>query len=220
MRTLTLSLFMGRVMSVWFFAAITLMGLFIVLLSLSASKVKPAQWFGFCLLVLVVTSASFLLLHQTPPKPIQAEMSRMMTARDIMKEIQDQLREDPNNAELWFQLGQGYLLEGEFDGALICFDYAIQLTEPVSATQLAAKATTLYYIHQQSMTQEVSLLLEQALQVEPHNEAALSLIANDHFLSFRFQEAIDAWVLLLDSDDPNLDRVQIINSINKAKELL
>ncbi|WP_199438078.1 TPR domain-containing protein [Vibrio owensii] len=207
-------------MSVWFFVAISLMGLFIVLLSLSASKVKPTQWFGFCLLVLVITSASFLLLRQTPPQPMQAEMSRMMTARDIMQEIQDQLREDPNNAELWFQLGQGYLLEGEFDGALICFDYAIQLTEPVSATQLAAKATTLYYIHQQSMTQEVSLLLEQALQIEPHNEAALSLIANDHFLSFRFQEAIDTWVLLLDSNDPNIDRVQIINSINKAKELL
>ena len=174
-------------MSVWFFVAISLMGLFIVLLSLSASKVKPAQWFGFCLLVLVVTSASFLLLRLTPPQPIQVEMSRMMAARD---------------------------------GASICFDYAIQLTEPVSATQLAAKATTLYYIHQQSMTQEVSLLLEQALQIEPHNEAALSLIANDHFLSFRFQEAIDTWVLLLDSNDPNLDRVQIIHSINKAKELL
>ncbi|WP_010649505.1 tetratricopeptide repeat protein [Vibrio campbellii] len=207
-------------MSVWFFVAISLMGMFIVLLSLSASKVKPAQWFGFCLLVLVVTSASFLLLRQTPPQRIQAEMSGMMTARDIMQEIQDQLSEDPNNADLWFQLGQGYLLEGELDGALICFDYAIQLTEPVSATQLAAKATTLYYIHQQSMTQEVSLLLEQALQIEPRNEAALSLIANDHFLSFRFQEAIDTWVLLLDSNDPNLDRVQIIHSINKAKELL
>ncbi|MFH4401388.1 hypothetical protein WMQ46_15510 [Vibrio diabolicus] len=207
-------------MSVWFFIAITLMGLFVVVLSLSASRVRAAQWFGFCALVLVLTSASFLLLRQSPPQPIQAEVSRMMTARDIMQEIQDQLREDPNNAELWFQLGQGYLLEGELDGALICFDYAIQLTEPVGATQLAAKATTLYYIHQQSMTQEVSLLLEQALQIEPHNEAVLSLIANDHFLSFRFQEAIDTWVLLLDSNDPSLDRVQIINSINKAKELL
>ncbi|MGY5771666.1 TPR domain-containing protein [Vibrio antiquarius] len=207
-------------MSVWFFIAITLMGLFVVVLSLSASRVRAAQWFGFCALVLVLTSASFLLLRQSPPQPIQAEVSRMMTAHDIMQEIQDQLREDPNNAELWFQLGQGYLLEGELDGALICFDYAIQLTEPVGATQLAAKATTLYYIHQQSMTQEVSLLLEQALQIEPHNEAALSLIANDHFLSFRFQEAIDTWVLLLDSNDPSLDRVQIINSINKAKELL
>ncbi|MCS0455138.1 hypothetical protein ND933_14105 [Vibrio diabolicus] len=207
-------------MSVWFFIAITLMGLFVVVLSLGASRVRAAQWFGFCALVLVLTSASFLLLRQSPPQPIQAEVSRMMTARDIMQEIQDQLREDPNNAELWFQLGQGYLLEGELDGALICFDYAIQLTEPVGATQLAAKATTLYYIHQQSMTQEVSLLLEQALQIEPYNEAALSLIANDHFLSFRFQEAIDTWVLLLDSNDPSLDRVQIINSINKAKELL
>ncbi|MGI9948457.1 TPR domain-containing protein [Vibrio hyugaensis] len=207
-------------MSVWFFVAITLMGLFIVLLSLSASRIKPAKWFGFCVLVLVLTTAGFLLFRQPPPPPIQAEMSRMMTTRDIMEEIQTQLREEPNNAELWFQLGQGYLLEGEFDGALICFDYAIQLTDPVSATQLAAKATTLYYIHKQAMTDEVGLLLEQALQLEPHNEAALSLIANDHFLSFRFQEAIDTWVLLLDSNDPNLDRVQIIRSINKAKTLL
>lgn len=48
-------------MSVWFFAAITLMGLFIVLLSLSASKAKPAQWFGFCLLVLGRDECQFLI---------------------------------------------------------------------------------------------------------------------------------------------------------------
>lgn len=211
---------MGSAMSVWFFVAITVMGLFIVALSLSALKVKPAQWFGFCTLVLVLTSASFVILRQSPPQPIQTDMSRMMSARNIIDEIQEQLRNDPNNAELWFQLGQGYLVEGELDGALICFDYAIQLTRPVSATQLAAKATTLYYIHGQTMTDEVNLLLEQALQLEPYNEAALSLIANDHFLSFRFQQAVNTWVLLLDSNDPNLDRVQIINAINKAKALL
>ncbi|MDW1987819.1 hypothetical protein R7Q46_25870, partial [Vibrio sp. 811] len=95
-----------------------------------------------------------------------------------------------------------------------------QLTDNVTATQLAAKATTLYYLHKQAMTDEVSLLLEQALQLEPYNEAALSLIANDHFISFRFQEAIDTWVLLLDSNDPNLDRMTIIESINKAKKLM
>nr|WP_241214308.1 hypothetical protein [Vibrio alfacsensis] len=147
-------------------------------------------------------------------------MSRMMAARDIMEEIQTQLREAPNNAELWFQLGQSYLIEGELDGALISFDYAIQLTDPVNANQLAAKATTLYYLYQQSMTDEVSLLLDQALQIEPHNEVALSLIANDHFLSFRFQEAIDTWIILLDSNDPSLDRAQIMNSINQAKVLM
>ncbi|MDV6253871.1 hypothetical protein [Vibrio sp. EA2] len=207
-------------MSAWFFIAITLMSLFIVFLSLSALKVKPAQWFGFCALVLVLTSSGFLFLRQTPPKSIQAEASRMMTARDIVEEIQEQLRQEPNNSELWFQLGQGYLVEGELDGALICFDYAIQLSDPVSATLLAAKATAQYYLNNQMMTNEVTVLLEQALQLEPHNNAALSLIANDHFVSFRFQEAIDTWVLLLDSNDPNLDRVRIINAINKAKALL
>ncbi|MDF2154295.1 hypothetical protein [Vibrio sp. CAU 1672] len=207
-------------MSVWFFVAISLMGLLIVFLSLSAAKVKPTQWFGFCTLVLVLTSASFLLFRQPPPSPPQAEVSRLMTTPDIMQEIQQQLRNDANNAELWFQLGQGYLAERELDAALICFDYAIQLTDPVTARQLAAKATVLYYLDKQTMTDEVSLLLEQALQLEPHNETALSLIANDHFLSFRFQQAIDTWVRLLDSDDPNLDRVHIINAINQAKAMM
>lgn len=207
-------------MSVWFFVAITLMGLFIAVLLLGASKVKPHQWLGICALIVVFTSVSFLYFRQTSPEPAQVEMSRMMAARDIMEEIQTQLREAPNNAELWFQLGQSYLIEGELDGALISFDYAIQLTDPVNASQLAAKATTLYYLYQQSMTDEVSLLLDQALQIEPHNEAALSLIANDYFLSFRFQEAIDTWVILLDSNDPSLDRAQIINSINQAKALM
>lgn len=207
-------------MSVWFFVAITLMGLFIAVLLLGASKVKPHQWLGICALIVVFTSVSFLYFRQTSPEPAQVEMSRMMAARDIMEEIQTQLREAPNNAELWFQLGQSYLIEGELDGALISFDYAIQLTDPVNASQLAAKATTLYYLYQQSMTDEVSLLLDQALQIEPHNEAALSLIANDYFLSFRFQEAIDTWIILLDSNDPSLDRAQIINSINQAKALM
>ncbi|CAE6947707.1 COG4235 Cytochrome c biogenesis factor [Vibrio sp. B1REV9] len=207
-------------MSVWFFVAITLMGLFIAVLLLGASKVKSHQWLGICALIVVFTSVSFLYFRQTSSEPAQAEMSRMMAARDIMEEIQTQLREAPNNAELWFQLGQSYLMEGELDGALICFDYAIQLTDPVDASQLAAKATTLYYLYQQSMTDEVSLLLDQALQIEPHNEAALSLIANDHFLSFRFQEAIDTWIILLDSNDPSLDRAQIINSNNQTKVLM
>ncbi len=207
-------------MSVWFIIAVTLMGLFVVVLSLMAAKVKSMQWFVFCSLVIVLTSVSFLMLRQDPPQTLHSETPQTMTARDIMKEIQDQLREDPNDAELWFQLGQGYLVEGEVDGALTCFDYAIKLTDTVNATQLSAKATALYYIHKQAITEEVSGLLDQALQLEPHNEAALSLIANDHFLSFRFQEAIDTWVLLLDSQNPNVDRVQIINSINSAKALL
>lgn len=137
-----------------------------------------------------------------------------------MAQLQVQLKENPNDAGLWFQLGQGYLLNKELDAALICFDYAIQLTEHPSSTQLAAKATALYYLGSQQMSGEVSLLLEQALQLEPYNEAALSLLANDHFISFRFQQAIDTWTYLLDSNDPKLDRESVIRSIDQAKALM
>lgn len=69
------------------------------------------------------------------------------------------------------------------------------------------------------MTPEVSSLLEQALVIEANNLTALTLIASDHFISFRYQEAIDTWTRMLDSNHPELDREMVIRSLNQAKAL-
>ncbi|KOO12056.1 nitrite reductase, partial [Vibrio xuii] len=52
------------------------------------------------------------------------------------------------------------------------------------------------------------------------NLTSLSLIANDHFVSSRYQQAIDVWTQMLDSQHRDLDRVSIIHSLNQAKQLL
>ncbi|MDB1123753.1 nitrite reductase [Vibrio algarum] len=142
-----------------------------------------------------------------------------LTIDEIIGEIQDKLREDKNNADLWFQLGQGYFANGEFDNANTCFDYVIRLTDEPSSTVFAAKATAQYYISSQRMTDEVMELLDIALSKDRLNDTALMLIANDHFISFRYDQAIETWQKVLDSERQGIDRVTIINSINKTQQL-
>ncbi|EOK5732476.1 TPR domain-containing protein [Vibrio vulnificus] len=208
-------------MDSWLIIATIMMLFFLISIWMAAAKWAAKQWYLLSFLTLVGAVITYGVLQSSRPEPKpENAMLKSMTVEDLMAQLQVQLKENPNDAELWFQLGQGYLLNKELDAALICFDYAIQLTEQPFSTQLAAKATALYYLGSQQMSGEVSLLLEQALQLEPYNEAALSLLANDHFISFRFQQAIDTWTYLLDSSDPKLDRESVIRSIDQAKTLM
>lgn len=161
----------------------------------------------------------FLWLRGTPPEQVVLERGALSHDQQML-EIQTKLQQDPNQAELWFQLGHGYVNEQDFKSALTCFDYALRLSDEPSASQLAAKATALYYLNKQQMTTAVSELLQQALALDSANLTALSLIANDHFVSSRYQQAIDVWTQMLDSQHRDLDRVSIIHSLNQAKQLL
>ncbi|ANW23625.1 nitrite reductase [Vibrio coralliilyticus] len=168
---------------------------------------------------LVISLPVFLWLRGEAPQPQQPVLSAQ-THDGWMKDIQHQLKQDPNQAELWFQLGHGYLNEQDFSSALTCFDYAIRLSPEASANQFAAKATALYFERSQRMTEEVNHLLAQALELDASNVTALTLIANDHFISFRYQEAIETWTQLLDSQRQDIDRVAVIHSLNQAKAML
>ncbi|ENM5760780.1 cytochrome C heme lyase [Vibrio mimicus] len=170
---------------------------------------------GFVGIVTMVSVGLFLWIQQPEPKAQVKAETKSLT--QTMSDLQEALRKDPNQADLWFSLGQGYLLESDFPAATQCFDYAIRLTEFPTANQYAAKATALYYQHKQNMNDEVTQLLNTALEIEPFNETALTLIAQDHMISFRYQQAVETWLHLLDSPDLALDRAKIIQQLDLAK---
>ena len=207
-------------MSAWLSVVIGLLVIVVLWIFIRTVKIKRKKGLIFFSVVFGLSSVCFFALRQSAPLPVVDETPPPISAEQMMSDIQDKLRVDSNNAALWFQLGQGYLFDGDFASALTSFDYANRLSDIPSATWLAAKATALYYEQNQRMTTEVSALIDAALQLETHNEAALSLRANDHFLSFRFEEAIGTWTALLSSRDPALDRVKVIHAINQAKALL
>lgn len=167
-----------------------------------------------------VSLLSLLLwLPLRPTAPVEAEgVKKVLTLNEKIYEVQSTLRDDPNDGQAWFELGQGYMAQNEFDSASTCFGYAIRLFESPKPTMFSAKASALYYVNKQLIDQEVQQLLDKALKLNPMDETALTLIANDHYLSFRFQQAIDTWQKILDSHKESINRVSIIRSINQAKQ--
>lgn len=180
--------------------------------------------------VLIVGSlGSYYLLSdyqriETQQAVITEESFKQLSASEISDKriltLQDKLYGDKQNAKLWFQLGNAYMYNGEYDNALLVFDYSIRLTAEPSAILYSAKASALYYAGGQHLTAEVQVLLKQALSLEPNNQTALMMLAANEFMNVRYQQAIDLWLQLLDSNQQGLDRVSIINSINQAKQLI
>ena len=148
----------------------------------------------------------------------QLSLSQMSDKRILT--LQDKLYDDKQNAKLWYQLGNAYMYNGEYDDAVLVFDYAIRLTAKPMAMHYSAKASALYYANGQHLTADVQTLLDQALALEQNNQTALMMLAANEFMNVRYQQAIDLWVQLLDSDQQGLDRVSIINSINQAKQFI
>jgi len=108
-------------------------------------------------------------------------------------EIQDKLRVDKQNAELWYTLGHAYMYDGQYDNAVIVYDYALRLTSEITSDHYASKASALYYSNGQRLSQEIKQLLDSALAVNKNNETALMMLAANAFIEARYQQAIDLW---------------------------
>ena len=205
----------------WLLIPILLTSLFIVSMIFMSSRSKTARRLNLSLAVFAVlgTGVLWYLMKQDLPQPDPSE-SQPVTFANYQSELQSKLEQDPNQAELWFKLGSVYLEQGEFAAAVTSYDYAIRLERTPVARLFAAKATALYYANKQSMGEEVNALLKRSLELDPNDRTALMLIASDHFISMRYEQAIEVWTQLLDSNQQGLDRVSIIHSINQAKQML
>lgn len=135
-------------------------------------------------------------------------------------EIQDELRKDKQNAELWYTLGHAYMYDAQYDNAVIVYDYAIRLTPEINSDHYASKASAVYYSNGQKLTDEINELLNQALELNANNETALMMLAANAFIDAQYQHAIDLWVQLLDSGQTGVDRVVVIDLINQAKMMM
>lgn len=133
--------------------------------------------------------------------------------------LQNQLRDDPNDGDRWFELGQAYALNNEFDAALICYRNATQLLGEKSAI-LGAMASAAYYGNQKQFSPEIQAWIGRAQALDPLESSTWLLLATDHFSHQRYEQAIQAWRKVLESNNPALDRRAIIESIRVAEALM
>ena len=155
-------------------------------------------------------------LITTPFEHLSAEKVRIKR----ITEIQDRLRLDKQNGNLWFMFGNAYMFNKEYANAVTTYDYAIRLASPATDDNYSAKASALYYQNNNQFNNEITQLIEASLKINPNNNTALTMLASQAYLQGNIQQAIDLWVKLLDSEQRNIDRVAIIQRINDAKREL
>ncbi|MGF1736929.1 TPR domain-containing protein [Photobacterium satsumensis] len=179
--------------------------------------------------VISVTSYTFLghepknaVKRPAVPEALPEEM--LMSASELnqkrIEEIQDKLREDTQNGELWYALGNAYMYSTEFENAGTAFLYALRLAPEPQSNIYSAMATASYYQEKQYFTVQSKAWLDRALELDENNISALMLLASDYFLNARYQKAIDTWQQILDTERTDIDRVEVINAINRAKNFI
>ena len=135
----------------------------------------------------------------------QLETTEENKTEAIIGKIQDKLRQDPNSAENWIKLGDAYMQNNDFDGALVCYGNAEKIDGPKPITQ-GLMAMALYLQANQQITPQVQQLLNEALAQDPKEASALSLLAAEAFKTRDYSTALDYWQQILDSGNSAVDR--------------
>lgn len=159
-----------------------------------------------------------LKVHQKFEQQVNDPHGSSKNERYIVS-LQNQLRENPNNGDLWYELGQAYALDNDFDAALVCYQNAEKLLGK-KPTVLGAMATARYYDNGQKMNAEIQALIEQALALNKNETASLLLLASDSFLTNNYAQALVYWRKVLDSNNDAIDRRAIIQSMTMARQML
>ncbi|HEC8323356.1 TPA: heme lyase NrfEFG subunit NrfF [Providencia rettgeri] len=141
--------------------------------------------------------------------PLQQEQN------DLLR-LQNDIRQSPKNSELWATLGEYYLYQNSYDNALIAYQRALEYGGE-NAQIYSAVATVLYYQAGQHLTGDVRAVINKALELDNQEVTALMLIASDAFMNANYEQSIDIWQKLLDSNSSRINRSQLIEAIHMAK---
>lgn len=187
---------------------------------------------GLALLVLVLASCTLFYWQTNRLQTVnagdkafnefqqqQSEIDSSSRNERYILNLQNKLRSNPNDGDLWFELAQAYALDNDFESALICFENAEKLLGQTAAI-LGGKATAEYYRAKHKITPTVQKLIDDALEKDPNESASRLLLASDAFLRNDFQQAIEQWEIVLNSEHQAINRRELIKSINMAKQRL
>lgn len=137
----------------------------------------------------------------------------------MVERLAQKLKDNPDNAEGWHMLARSYNAMGRFDEASAAYVRVIALV-PADAQVLADYADSLAMAQGKTLQGEPEKIIRRALQADPKNLKALSLMGSAAFERRDYPGAITQWqkmlaILPADSDDAR----SIKSGIDEAKML-
>ncbi|WP_394203889.1 tetratricopeptide repeat protein [Shewanella waksmanii] len=141
-----------------------------------------------------------------------------LIAADINKNARA-ASEQPYNKIALLNLAHAYAEGGMYAESVETLDKLLAV-EGQDAELLGMKANALYYRDGRDMSLQVSIVISQALAVDPFEVQSLLLLATHAYLNKEYQVAISHWQTLLDSENPSINRASINSAILKAEQKL
>jgi len=128
---------------------------------------------------------------------------QMPSVEELVVRLEQSLQQNPDSIDGWYLLARTYMNMGRFEEASKAVEEVIRL-DGRTAVALAQYAQALYFANQNVMTPEIDSLLDEALQADPNEAAALGLRGISEFELGRYREAISYWQKALPFiNDPN-----------------
>lgn len=201
------------------------------LLTIISRNLPFVRWISGVLFLIIIAAAAvywqsgrYFVVSDGIEAFEQFQQVRTAQSREVQNDsyivnLQNRLRLDPNDGDLWFELAQAYALNNEFENALICYRNAEGILGRTAAI-LGGMASVEYYRHRHQLTSQAKEWIDEALEQSPNESASHLILASDAFLHNDFQSAIFHWERVLSSENPAVDRREVIRSIQEAKARL
>jgi len=136
-----------------------------------------------------------------------------------IKSLIDLTRAEPENSDAWFELGQTFISIGEFSKAAESFDKVIAI-EGETAELFGAKAQAYYYRDNQTLSNDVQQLIDQALTLDPTDASTNILLGMHNFINESYPTAIKHWETVINSNKTNVDSQALSEAVTEAKNRL
>lgn len=139
-----------------------------------------------------------------------------LIAADINKNAR-KVSEEPKSEIALLNLAQSYIAGGMYPEAINSIDELIALSGE-AADLLGIKASAMYYRDNRTMSLDTELVLARALALDKFEFQSRLLKATHAYLNGQYEQAIEQWQLLLQSESQSFNRTSINNAIFKAEQ--
>ncbi len=172
-----------------------------------AAAVLPLRWLPIVLALAIPVGALLLYRAQgaAPDLALPALMQKISEATDeqaqsaalaeLADSLEERLERRPDDLQTGYMLGTLYLGMDRYAEAIGVFDKMLVEMEPTpdKATVLGQLAQARYLAAESVITPEAQDAMEQALALNPNEQAVMSLYAIDAFLKQDFVGALQYW---------------------------
>ncbi|MDP0562764.1 MAG: c-type cytochrome biogenesis protein CcmI [Candidatus Endonucleobacter sp. (ex Gigantidas childressi)] len=144
--------------------------------------------------------------------------SQDATIEQVVALIEDWKEQQPENTQALYLLASQYLTLGRLDDAVQ--EYRKLYVKSDRHPQISSHfAQALFLLEKQVITDEVRILYQESLQMDPDNTTALGLKGIDAFEQTLYNDAANAWQMALKTENDPHARQALASGIIKAQEM-